>query len=71
MKIELSIERALLRIVWFKTATHAVFFSVLRAIRKDILVIGMKLKDIVKFLLISVGVGFGKFIQFENNFCFF
>ena len=33
----------------------------------------MKLKDIVKFLLINAGVGFGleEFIQFENHFGYF
>ena len=29
------------------------------------------LKDFAKFLLISAGLGFGKFIQFKNHFGFF
>ena len=43
---------------------------VLGSIRKDIEVIGMMLENIVKFLLISAGVGFsfGMFIQFKTHF---
>ena len=43
---------------------------VLGSIRKDIEVAGVALENIVKFLLISAGVGFsfGMFIQFENHF---
>ena len=43
---------------------------VLGSIRKDIEVIRVVLENIVKFLLISAGVGFsfGMFIQFENHF---
>ena len=69
VKIELSIGRAFLRIVLFKTATHS-FIVVLGAIRKDIEGVRVVLENIVKFLLISAGVGFsfGMFIQFKNHF---
>ena len=67
VKIELSIGRAFLRIVLFKTRC---FIVVLGAIRKDIEVVGMVLENIVKFLLVSAGVGFGfgMFHQFVNHF---
>ena len=43
---------------------------VLGSIRKDIEVIGVVLENIVKFLLISAGMGFSfeMFIQFETHF---
>ena len=46
------------------------FIIVLGFIRKDVEVVGVVLENIVKFLLISPGVGFsfGIFIQFENHF---
>ena len=68
-KIELSLGRAFLRTVLFKTATHATLPLSLDPSGKTE-VIGVVLENIVKFLLISAGVGlsFGMFIQFKTHF---
>ena len=67
LKIELSIRRAFLRIVLFKTATHAVL---LLSLEPSVKVVGMVLENIVKFLLIIAVMSFSFriFIQFENHF---
>ena len=57
------------RTVLFKTAAHtALLLSLDPSVKTE--VIGVVLENIVKFLLISAGVGlsFGMFIQFENHF---
>ena len=69
VKIELSIGRAFLRIVLFKTAAHAVLLLSLEpSIKTE--VVEVVLENIVEFLLISAGVSFsfGMFIQFKNHF---
>ena len=70
VKIELSIRRAFLRIVLFKTAAHA---ALLLSLEPSVKVVGMVLENIVKFLLIRAGMvfSFGMFIQFENHFSSF
>ena len=69
VKIELPFGSAFLRIVLFKTAAHAVLLLSLEPSVKTEFV-EMVLENIVKFLLISAGLGFsfGMFIQFENHF---
>ena len=71
VKMKLSIGRDFLMIVLFRTAAHVVLLLSLEPSVKTYMV-GMKLKDIAKFLFINPGVvfGFGEFIQFENYFWF-
>ena len=69
VKIELYLGRAFLRTVLFKTPVHtALPLSLDPSVKTE--VIRVVLENIVKFLLISAGVGlsFGMFIQFENHF---
>ena len=70
VKIRKLFQGKALRTVLSKTAAHTALPIVLGSIRKDIEVIGVVLENIVKFLLISAGVGlsFGMFIQFKTHF---